>query len=181
MRLIFVTQNKNKLADAQKLMPEFEIDHVDFDVPEIQSLSIKEIAKSKIEIAFSRTNSPCFVMDAGLEIQCLGNFPGPLVKWFYKTVGAEKICKIANTLGEKDCKWTTVLAYFDGENIHYFEESVNGTIPESPRGTNGYDWDVIFIPSEESRTFAEMTFDEKQQYAVTKKLLTTFGQFLKGE
>ena len=32
-KLVFVTQNKYKLEDARRLLPEFEIAHVDFDVP----------------------------------------------------------------------------------------------------------------------------------------------------
>ena len=30
-----------------------------------------------------------------------------------------------------------------------------------PRGANGFGWDVIFVPEGESRTFAEMSAEEK--------------------
>ena len=170
--LTFVTQNQNKLADAQKLLPEFTIDHIDFDVPEIQSLDPKEIAEHKLEYAYTKVQKPCFVMDASLFLDCLNGFPGPFIKWWFeKTVGEEKTCRIAKLFDQYDCAWTTILGYFDGKDTHFLEETVNGTLPETPRGTNGYHWDTIFIPEGDMRTFAEMTFEEKQSYAVTKKLL----------
>ena len=90
-KLTFVTQNQNKLADAQKLLPEFEIEHVDFDVPETQSLDPKEIIKQKLEYAYGKIQRPCFVMDASLSLDCLNGFPGPFIKWWFeKTVGRRR-------------------------------------------------------------------------------------------
>ncbi len=174
--ITFVTQNMNKVEDARKLLPSFNLKHIDFDVPEIQSLDTREIAKYKLEYAYEKVKEPCFVMDASLELDCLNGFPGPLVKWYYaKSVGAQKTCDIAKLFNEFGCKWTSILGYYDGIKSVFLEESVNGTIPTEPRGSNGYDWDVIFIPEGESRTFAQMSFEEKQTYAVTKKLLVRFG------
>ena len=170
--LVFVTQNHNKVSDTKKLLPEFTIEHVDFDVPEIQSLDPKEIVEHKLRFAFERVKKPCFVMDASLFLDCLNGFPGPFIKWYFeKTVGAEKTCKIATLFNQFGCNWTTVLGYFDGKETHFLEETVKGSIPKEPRGTNGYHWDTIFIPENEKRTFAEMTFEEKQAFAVTKNLL----------
>jgi len=171
-KLVFVTQNKNKLIDAQKLLPDFEIEHVDFEVPEIQSLDPREIIAHKLEYAYNKIQKPCFVMDASLSLDCLNGFPGPFIKWWFeKTVGEDKTCQIAKLFNQYDCTWTTVLGYFDGQNNHFLEETLKGTLPDAPRGANGYHWDTIFIPVGEVRTFAEMTFEDKQSYAVTKKLL----------
>ena len=171
-KLVFVTQNKNKLEDAKKLLPQFEIEHVDFEVPEIQSLDSKEIIAAKLEFVWRKLKKPCFVMDTSLALECLGGFPGPFIKWWFeKTVGEEKTCKIANLFGEHGCVWTTVLGYFDGKDSHFLEETLKGSIAEKPRGENGYHWDTVFIPDGETRTTAEMTFEEKQSYAPTRKLL----------
>jgi XTP/dITP diphosphohydrolase len=178
-KLVFVTQNKNKVIDAQKMLKNYEIEHIEFDVPEIQSLNIEEIASFKVKYAYEQTKTPCFVWDVGLFLECLNDFPGPLVKWYFtKTVGPEKTCKIANLFSQHTCRWTTVLAYYDGEQTHFVEETVFGTVPTEPRGENGYDWDVIFIPDGEKRTFAEMTYEEKAEFAVTKKLLSKFEDLL---
>lgn len=169
--LVFVTQNKNKLADAQKLLPDFAIEHIDFDVPEVQSLDPKEIIQHKLAYAYEKIQKPCFVMDASLALDCLNGFPGPFIKWWFEsTVGEEKTCAIATLFGERGLTWTSTLGYFDGSDTHYLEEMIRGTLPDAPRGTQGFHWDTIFIPEGETRTLAEMTFEEKQSYAPTKKL-----------
>ena len=177
--LIFVTQNPNKIADAQKLLPEFEINQVNFDVPEIQSLDVCEIVKYKLQFAYEHTNQACFVMDTALSFDCLNGFPGPFIKWYFeKTVGAQKTCEIAKLFNRFGCQFTTTLGYFDGQNVHYITESINGIIPTEPRGLNGYNWDNIFIPVGDTRTFGEMSFEQKHQYSVTNKIFERFRDLL---
>ena len=38
---------------------------------------------------------------------------------------------------------------------------VAGSLAPEPRGTNGFGWDVIFVPGGGTRTFAEMSEEEK--------------------
>lgn len=170
-KLTFVTQNKGKLEVARKFLSDFEVETVEFDVPEIQSLDPKEIIEYKLEYAYKKLQGPCYVLDDSLYLDCLNGFPGPFIKWFYeKTVGPEKTCLIANLFNQYGAKWVSMLGYFDGIEIHYLEEIVEGTIPTSPRGTNGFSWDPIFIPNGETKTFAEMTFDEKHKFTTSGKL-----------
>lgn len=178
-KLVFVTQNLNKISDAQKLFPDIEIDHINFDVPEIQSLDTREIVEYKLKYAYEKIKTPCFVMDTALSLDCLNGFPGPFIKWYYeKSVGAEKTCQIAQLFNQFGCQFTTTLGYFDGENTHFITETVEGQISNEPRGTNGYHWDIIFVPKGENRTFAEMTFEEKQSFAVTNKIFKRFREIL---
>jgi non-canonical purine NTP pyrophosphatase (RdgB/HAM1 family) len=118
-------------------------------------------------------------MDTALSLDCLNGFPGPFIKWYYeKSVGAEKTCQIAKLFNQFGCQFTTTLGYFDGKNTHFITEKVEGLIPDKPRGTNGYHWDIIFIPKGENRTFAEMSFEEKQNFAVTNKIFKRFREIL---
>jgi non-canonical purine NTP pyrophosphatase (RdgB/HAM1 family) len=176
--LVFVTGNLDKVEDAKKLLPEFKIEHIDFDIPEIQSHYLPDVVEKKATFAYEKVKKPLFVMDTGLFLDALNGFPGPFIRWFFETVGSEKICRIANTLKDPNCHWTTILAYHDGLKIRYLEENVVGTIPERPRGSGGYAWDNIVIPKGSKKTFAEMTFEEKQSFAVTKKLMDKFKELL---
>ena len=170
--LVFVTRNKNKIEDARKLLPEFTIEHIDFDVPEIQSMDPKKIIEHKLAFAYEKVRTPCFVMDASLFFDCLHGFPGPFIKWWFEdTVGEEGTCEIARFLGKYGVQWTTVLGYFDGTRNHFLEETIRARIAEHPAGTNGFHWDTIIIPEGSDHTLAEMSFEEKQSYAPTKKLL----------
>ncbi len=179
--IIFVTQNLNKVRDAQQLLPGIAVEHVDFDIPEIQSLDVKEVIEHKLTTAYARLfrRGPFFVMDAALAFDCLNGFPGPMIKyWFEKTVGEEKTCQIATLFNEYGCTWTHGLGYFDGAKSHFFVEETRGHIAESPRGDNGFHWDRIFIPEGETRTFAEMTFEEKQSFAPTGRLFKTLSSLI---
>lgn len=71
-----------------------------------------------------------------------------------------------------------MIGYTDGVSTHFFASHLIGVIAPTPRGTQGYDWDTIFIPDGCDRTFAEMNFDEKQSYALTPHLYRQFGEFL---
>jgi XTP/dITP diphosphohydrolase len=177
-KITFVTQNKNKLADAQKLLSDFEVQHVDFSVDEVQSMDVREIIEHKLKQAMEKVEGPLFVMDASLSFSALNGFPGPLIKFFYEKIGDKKITEIINELGDDKCIWTNSLGYFDGEKIHFLEEVVEGKVPCEPRGENGFHWDTIFIPDGSTKTLAEMDFEEKQSYATTKKLFEKLSKIL---
>lgn len=50
------------------------------------------------------------------------------------------------------------------DGIERFTEGVcPGTLGEYPRGTNGFGYDPIFIPEGFTRTYAELTADEKNK------------------
>jgi non-canonical purine NTP pyrophosphatase (RdgB/HAM1 family) len=89
--LTFVTQNKHKVEDAKKLLQNFKIENIDFEIPEIQSLDSKEIVEYKLKFAYEKVGKPCFVMDASLFLDCLNGFPCPFIKWYFeKTIGTQK-------------------------------------------------------------------------------------------
>ncbi len=178
LQVNFVTKNPHKVQDAQKLLTKIQLCHKNIELPEIQSLDPKEIINFKLQTAFKKIQQPCFVMDTSLYLDCLNGFPGPLIKWFFEQVGDHKICQICRLLQNQKCHYKTILGYFDGEKSHFFEEYTEGTIANEPRGTNGFDWDTIFVPEGHNLTFAEMTFEQKQQFAVTAKLLLKLENFL---
>jgi XTP/dITP diphosphohydrolase len=70
------------------------------------------------------------------------------------------------------------LTYFVNGEYHSFEGEIKGTIVDAPRGTQGFGYDPIFQPEKESRTFAEMTLDEKNKIAHRARALEKFKNFL---
>ena len=183
--LLFVTGNQNKVNEAGSYLPGFEVKKAWVEVPEIQSVDVIQVVKAKLKSAFEQTGKSCFVMDASLVIDGLNKkwgekkFPGALIKDTFGAMGDENICKLVQMNQDTGCLWRAVLWYFDGKQEHYFEESLPGDIASSPRWTNWYDWDTIFVPKWEERTFGEMSSEEKQAFALTKSLYTKFLTFLK--
>ena len=56
MTLYFITGNKNKFAEAQKIFPEIQM--LDLDLPEIQEVNGEEIIKAKLNEAMYREVPP---------------------------------------------------------------------------------------------------------------------------
>ncbi len=73
--LVFVTQNRNKIADAVRLLPNYQIEHINYDLPEIQSFDIHKIIGYKIKRAYDIVKKLCIVQATGLYLNCLNGFP----------------------------------------------------------------------------------------------------------
>ena len=55
-----------------------------------------------------------------------------------------------------------------------------GRLAEEPRGTNGFGYDPIFIPDGFTRTYAELTAEEKNQISHRSKALAGMTEVLRG-
>ena len=65
--------------------------------------------------------------------------------------------------GEKNIKAKARLAvgFHDGKKTHIFIGEVEGSISEEMKGKNGFGWDPIFIPNGQKKTYAQLSFVEK--------------------
>jgi non-canonical purine NTP pyrophosphatase (RdgB/HAM1 family) len=61
--------------------------------------------------------------------------------------------------------------------MHFFEGKVKGTVV-SPRGANGFGWDVIFVPEGYDKTFGEMSFEEKNRISHRRLVVDKLSAFL---
>ena len=109
MSLYFVTGNGGKFAEIKQILS--HIEQIDVDLPKIQSLDPKEIVKAKLLAALAHTEGEFVVEDTSLSFMALGGFPGPLIKWFLKASGKEKIVKILESLGDTRAEAKTLIGY----------------------------------------------------------------------
>ena len=163
--LVFVTSNAGKAREASALLGR-EVAAQSLDLPEIQSLDFREVARAKALVAARALGRTVLVEDSGLSIVGWGGFPGPFTKWITAGVlGSEGLAKILDAFSDREAEAVSVLAVArpgqrEGDVI-VAEGRVRGSIALHPRGENGFGWDVLFIPEGETRTFAEMSEDEK--------------------
>ena len=157
---VLVTGNRGKIAEARLALGK-EIEAVEVDLPEIQSLDLLEILQGKAEAAWEMVRRPLVVEEAGLDLVALNGFPGPLVKWMLTAVGAEGIAKTAHALGDPRALARCALLYRDSERTVVAEGSTAGTLVLPGRGRHGFGWDPVFLPEGETRTFAELEGREK--------------------
>ena len=96
-----VTGNQNKVKEIREIMKDLHLDigTKNIDLLEIQG-SPEEIAKYKAMEGIKYSESPIIVEDVSFVLKCLGNLPGPYIKYFVQQVKAEGWYKIAKGIGE---------------------------------------------------------------------------------
>lgn len=165
--IFFVTGNKNKLLEAKNILNK-EIESINIDLKEIQSVDVREVIENKVKEAYDKVKKPVLVEDTALEFESLNGLPGALIKWFLDKIGNEGLLKILSPFENKKACAITCVAYFDGKNLIIEEGKLNGSISNNVIGENGFGWDSIFIPENQTKTLAEMTSEEKNSISMRK-------------
>ncbi|MBI2409607.1 non-canonical purine NTP pyrophosphatase [Candidatus Kaiserbacteria bacterium] len=166
MIIHFITGSKNKLAEMQAILG--DVEQLDIALPEIQEIDAHKIIRAKLEEALKHKKEAFIVEDTSLYFDALNGLPGPLIKWFMKTVGNDGLFKMAESFGNYGAEAKTIIGYTDWSgDIQFFEGSVRGAIV-APRGETNFGWDPIFQPEGKDKTFAELTAEEKNAFSMRK-------------
>ena len=164
MKVYYVTSNKLKMKLLTKVFDKYniEVEQKNIDTPEIQSLDCKEVSEYSALYASKLLNLPVIKNDSGLCIEALDNFPGALARYAEETIKAEGFIKLLDGKDNKNAYWIEVLSYATPEGeVVSFESISKGTISDKVYEGRGYDYDKIFIPEGETRTFSMMSEEEQ--------------------
>jgi non-canonical purine NTP pyrophosphatase (RdgB/HAM1 family) len=165
MNVTFITGNDKKAEFLAKFLG-VEISHQKIDLDELQSLDLREITEHKARQAYEHIKNPVLVEDIAFTIYALGKLPGPFIKWFINEVGYEGLCRLADSDPDRKAKTAVCYAYFDGHEAHFFEGELEGSMPDHPRGSDGFGFNGVFIPAGQLKTNAEMTHEETEKYSL---------------
>jgi XTP/dITP diphosphohydrolase len=186
--LIFATNNPNKVAEIKNVVgTHFNIitlreAGIDIDIPEPHdTLAANAVEKSSTIHRLTQQN--CFSEDTGLEVAALNGQPGVLSARYAgaNATSTENIHKLLRELGNnthRKARFRTVISLILNKQTYFFEGICNGTITTELSGEDGFGYDPIFIPDGSTKTFAQMTMDEKNQYSHRKKATAQLIQFL---
>ena len=165
-RFALLTGNLDKWREAERILGR-SLERVEpaVELPEIQAATTREVAIAKAIDAHTQIGRAVIVEDTGLELGALGSFPGPFIKFWEKLGGMTSICRALDGTSDRSATAVCTLAWVDGGQSGVVEGRTNGTISVAPRGDNGFGWDVIFIPTGTTRTFAEMSAAEKDEHS----------------
>jgi XTP/dITP diphosphohydrolase len=108
----------------------------------------------------------------------LNQFPGGLTQVFWDRIGADKMCELFGSGTDTGVTAKTRIGYCDGRTIHQFEGEIRGRIAPQPRGNRNFQWDCVFIPEGEEKTFSEMG-ESKNEISMRRRALDKFAQYLK--
>jgi len=169
--LLFATSNKNKVLEIKKVLPkEFNIkslDDIGFceEIPENEN-SIEGNAIFKANYMYKKYNLNVFADDTGLEVDSLNGKPGVHSARYagISKNSRDNINKLLKKLKNKKnrkARFKTVIALILNSKIHTFEGVVEGIITKKPKGENGFGYDPVFIPRGYTKTFGELSLEEK--------------------
>lgn len=166
-RICVVTSNEHKFNEIKEVALEYglEVEMCPGLKLEIQSDSLEDIVFKSALIAYMYLSRPIIVEDAGLFIDALNGFPGPYSNYVYKTIGVNGILKLLDGVDNRKACFKSAVALVVNNKVLSAVGEVCGEIVARPRGAGGFGFDPIFVPSGESKTFAEMNIREKNKYS----------------
>ena len=173
IKIVFATNNPNKLYEVQAQLPKgiklISLKDIECneDIPETQN-TIEGNAIQKANYIKKKYNLDCFAEDTGLEVEILNGEPGV---YSARYAGPEKntkdniqklLYKLKDKVNRKAQFKTVIAMYFKGKLIT-FQGICKGEITEHVMGSEGFGYDPIFKPLGNSKTFAQLSLNEKNK------------------
>jgi len=186
--LVFATNNKHKLEEVQAMIGSlFTLQSLENigcteDIPETEH-TFEGNAALKSQYVLSHYQLDCFADDSGLEVEALNNEPGVYSARYSGSRDMDQnidllLSKLENKLHRRARFRTVISLRLNGEH-HFFEGLINGTITHNRSGEKGFGYDPIFIPDGFSKTFAEMSPQEKNKISHRSIAIQQLVSFLK--
>lgn len=188
MKIVFATNNPNKLAEIRQLMPEgievLSLKDVNCleELPETSD-TLEDNAAQKAFYVFDNYGHNCFADDTGLEIEALDGRPGVYsARYAGEDCNAEdnmqKVLKEMKGEFNRDASFRTIVSLvIDGEEFS-FEGEVEGQIIPEKWGEKGFGYDPIFLADGYKKSFAQMTMEEKGAISHRGQAVKKLIQFL---
>jgi XTP/dITP diphosphohydrolase len=188
-QLVFATGNPNKVREIQQVMGEayqfLSLNDIgcNEEIPETTG-TIKGNALQKAQYVYDEYGRNCFAEDTGLLVDALEGAPGVDTAYYggpQKDHNANMDRLLAELEGEKNRRahFKTVIAVvLDGQR-YTFEGVVHGTILEARQGTDGFGYDPIFQPEGYTRSFAQMSAEEKSSISHRGRATVKLQEFLR--
>ncbi len=189
MKLVFASNNKNKIKEIQLLVPtsiqivSLEEIGCTEEIPETAD-TIEGNAILKANYVTEKYGYDCFADDSGLEVDALNGEPGVFSARY---AGEPKnddnnMNKLLSNLKDKTnrkANFKTVICLNYKGQQHLFTGIINGKIIDEKIGDNGFGYDPIFIANDYTKTFAELSIEEKSNISHRGIAVKQLIEFLK--
>ncbi len=187
LKIVFATNNPNKLKEVQQLLPSVEIVSLQEigcfdDIPETSN-TLEGNAIIKANFVTENYEFDCFADDTGLEVDALNGSPG-VYSSRYAGEGSDSENNMRKLLTElknkqsRKAQFRTVIALNLKGEQHLFEGICKGEILTEKQGKKGFGYDPIFKPSGFETSFAQMTMAEKGTISHRGKAIKKLIEFL---
>lgn len=190
--ILIATSNKGKLKEVKSHLSLLNLNLTDLTEfpslphPEENGDTFAENAIIKAKYYSNQTNFWSLADDSGLEVDALGGKPGV---YSARYAGLDATDNERNNLllselknikeEQRTARFVCVLAFCspDEELVKITTGVCEGRIAFESKGTNGFGYDPVFIPSGFDQTFGELPSDIKQKISHRAVALTLFSEF----
>lgn len=186
--LIFATNNQHKVDEIRTVIGDklnivtMKEAGINIDIPEPHD-TLEANATEKSTTIHRLTGQNCFSEDTGLETAALDGEPGVKsaryagdAKNFQANI--DKLISKLSGISNRNARFRTVISLIWDSKEYSFEGICNGRIIEDQKGNQGFGYDPVFIPDGATKTFAQMSMDEKNVYSHRRKATDKLIAFL---
>jgi XTP/dITP diphosphohydrolase len=176
-KLVLATRNPGKIAELRRILAEagLGVELVGLEeFPEIgevaeTGLTFEENALLKAHAIARESGLPAVADDSGLCVDALNGMPGVFSARWSGSHGDDLgnlnllLAQISDVPAARRGAYfacAAALALPSGEEV-VVEGTLHGVVIDKPRGGNGFGYDPIFVPEDETRTTAELSAQEK--------------------
>ena len=169
-KLIIATGNEGKYHEFAEMIRSLSDDFAREIIfaPDLAKVIVDETGKSYSENSMLKAKAwadisglPCLADDSGLEVDALDGAPGLFSARIIKGNDSDKVSWLLHELEHKSNRnahfTASITLCVPKEYILITEGYCFGKIAYSPRGTNGFGYDPVFIPDKYASTFAELS------------------------
>jgi len=189
---VFASGNEGKLRELRALLPDWEIEPIgDVEMPEETGATFYENALAKARFAQGVEPGRWVIgEDSGLEVDWLGGVPGIRSARYAgeDATDEENVAKLLEALvdaegADRGARYVSELVVVspDGSEVRG-TGTLEGFIAPAPRGSAGFGYDPVFVPTGETRTVAELGDEWKREHshraAATRALPAGVGEAL---
>lgn len=174
MKLLLASRNDHKLRELSALLAPHTVASIPRAVvlPEETGSTFAENALAKARAASAASGHAALGEDSGIAVRALDGEPG-IRSARYAGEGASdrdnlvKLLEAMKGVEDRQAEYVSVLALVGpdgGERL--FEGKCSGRLTDRPRGSGGFGYDPIFVPSEGpggESTMAELSADQKNE------------------
>ncbi len=173
MRIVLATRNAGKIAELRRILSGFDVVGLE-EFPAIgevaeTGVTFEENALLKAHAVAKGSGLPAVADDSGLCVDVLNGMPGVFSARWAGSHGDDRanldlrLAQISDVPAGKlsaHFACAAALALPSGEH-RVVEGTLPGRLVTTPRGSNGFGYDPIFVPDGDERTTAEMPPEEK--------------------
>ncbi len=193
MKLVFATNNPNKLKEVQEMLPNtIELlslsDINSYDEIDETEMSLEGNATLKADYITQKYGYDCFADDTGLEVESLNGKPGVYSARFAgepsnSENNMQKLLTELKNKSNRNAQFRTAVSLNINDANFIFEGVCKGAILEKKQGEKGFGYDPIFKPENHTNSFAEMSSEEKNIIShrgiAIKKLVSFLSSYKK--